>query len=299
MRMKGVLPIAALLALPSIGFGQTLKAQFDEYFQRGDPVKQLELLHTWQEREPENAELFTCYFNYYLRRAKQEVIGFTTQEPEGESLALTDSTGKPAGYMGSQFYYDPDLLEKAFAKIDQGIGLYPDRLDMRFGKVTAYRLTGDWEGFTVEIVRAIRYSDANKNHWTWTNNEPKEDGDEFFLSSIQRYQSYLYETGNDSLLTNMRTIAEEILKYYPNDVEALSNLSITYLLTGAYDEGINTLLKAEKINPKDGIILGNIAQGYKLKGDIKRSISYYEKMLKLDDPASVSFATQQIEALKR
>lgn len=299
MRMKGVLPIAALLALPSISFGQTFKAQFDEYFQRGDSVKQLEVLHTWQDRESENAELLTSYFNYYLGRARQTLIALTTHEPEGESLALTDSTGKPAGYMGNQVYYDPDLLEQAFSKIDQGIGLYPDRLDMRFGKVTAYRLTGDWKNFTEEIVRAIRYSDTNKNQWTWTNNEHKEDGEEFFLSSIQGYQSYLYETGNDSLLTNMRTIAEETLKYYPNDVEALSDLSITYLLSGAYDEGINALLKAEKINPKDGIILGNIAQGYKLKGDIKRSISYFEKMLKLDDPASVSFATQQIEALKK
>lgn len=299
MEMKILLPIAALLALTSSSFGQSFKAQFDDHFQRGDSVEQLELLHTWQDREPENAELFTSYFNYYLMRARQEVIGLTTQEPEGQSLVLTDSTGKPAGYMESRFYYDPDLMEKAFAKIDQGIGLYPDRLDMRFGKIYAYGQTEDWEPFTQEIIRAIRYSDMNNNLWTWTNNEPKVDGEEFFLSSIQGYQRTLYETGDDSLLTNIRTIAEETLKYYPKDVEALSNLAVTYLLTGAYDEGINTLLKAEKINPNDGVILGNIAQGYKLKGDNKSAISYYEKMLKLDDPEAVSFAKQQIELLKK
>lgn len=98
---------------------------------------------------------------------------------------------------------------------------------------------------------------------------------------------------------NMRTIAQEVLKYYPNHVESLSNLSITYLLTKDYDKGLEALLKAETIKPKDGIVLSNIAQAYKLKGDIQNARSYYEKMLLLEDPQAVAFAKQQMSQLNK
>jgi tetratricopeptide (TPR) repeat protein len=176
--------------------------------------------------------------------------------------------------------------------------MYPNRLDMRFGKIYALGQSEDWENFTKEIVKTIQYSKKNNNEWTWTFNEKKENGKEFFLGSIQDYQLNLYETKNDDLLKNMRRIAEEILKIYPDHIESLSNISINYLLTGQYDKGIEALLKAEKIDPKDGVVLSNIAHGYKLKGDIHNSIKYYEKMLKLEDPRAVEFAKQQIESLK-
>jgi tetratricopeptide (TPR) repeat protein len=176
--------------------------------------------------------------------------------------------------------------------------MYPNRLDMRFGKIYVLGQAEDWENFTNEIVKTIQYSNINNNEWTWTFNEKRENGKEFFLGSIQDYQLNLYETENDDLLKNMRTIAEEILKIYNDHIESLSNISITYLLTGEYDKGIEVLLKAEKINPNDGVILNNIAHGYVLKGDMDKSIAYYEKVLKLDDQRAVEFAKQQIEALK-
>lgn len=57
-------------------------------------------------------------------------------------------------------------------------------------------------------------------------------------------------------------------------------------------------MKAEEIDPQDGVVLSNIAHGYNLKGDMYNAIRYYEKMLNLEDPGAVEFAKQQIEALK-
>jgi tetratricopeptide (TPR) repeat protein len=136
------------------------------------------------------------------------------------------------------------------------------------------------------------------NDWLWTYNENGLIGEEAFLSSIQDYQGTLYETGNEDLFIYMRTIADEVLKIYPNHIASLSNISITYLLTGEYDKGIEALLKAEKIDPNDHVVLGNIAYEYKLKDDIDSSIKYYEKMLKLENQRVVEFAKQQIEALR-
>jgi len=264
-----------------------------------DTINQLKVLKEWEKSNPKDAELFTSYFNYFVQKAKNSFISISTEQPNGESFVLKDSLNNNVGYFGEQTQYNIEEIEKGFKKIDEGIKLYPNRLDMRFGKIYVLGLLEDWEKFTTEIINTIAYSSKNQNKWTWTNNENHNDGKEFMLSSIQNYQVQLYNTGQDELLVNMRNIANEILKYYPNHIESLSNLSITYLLTGEYDKGINALLKAEKINPKDFIVLSNIAQGYKLKGDKTKAIEYYEKTIKYGDEQAIQYATQQINELKK
>jgi len=224
--MKQLLNLITILLFSAPVFAQDFKAKFDKYCQEGDTTKQLETLINWELEDPRSPALFTSYFNYYFLNSRQEILSMTTEEPQGESLALQDSTGETAGYIGGGFYYKQEVFNKGLEKIDQGIALYPDRLDMRFGKAYALGQAEDWQRFTDEIVKAIQYSSKNDNQWTWANNAKKENGKEFFLSSLQDYQVTLYNTGSDDLLVNMRTIAQEVLKYYPNHIESLSNLSL-------------------------------------------------------------------------
>lgn len=290
--------LLTLLVLANLSFAQNYKPEFDQYFNKGDTLKQQEILTKWEKMDPTNAELYTSYFNYYFSKSRKDVLSLTTQEPNGESMSLLDSTGKTAGYLGSKIIYDEKIFKQAIDKIDKGIQLYPNRLDMRYGKIYVLGEVGDWKTYTDEIVKAIQYSTKNDNNWTWTYNEKKENGKDFFFSGLQNYQLRLYNTGNDNLLENMRTIATEILKVQPDHVESLSNISITYLLTKRYDEAIEVLLKAEKVAPKDAIILGNLAQGYKLKGDKKKAIEYYEKVIKYADKEMIEYGKQQIKELE-
>jgi len=176
--------------------------------------------------------------------------------------------------------------------------LHPNRLDMRFGKIYVLGRIAHWAEFTKAIVETIEYSGENKNQWTWTKNDVKEDGENFLLSSIQTYQLQLYNTENDSLLVNMQEIANTILAIYPNHIESLSNLSITYLLAGDYDAGLIPLLKAEKIDPNDAIVLSNIARAYILKEDKVNAIAYYKKVVVLDDYQTKDYAEEQIRMLE-
>lgn len=290
--------VLALCTVSSICYGQDYRKQFNDAFDAKDTTAQKEILSAWEKVDPKNAELFTSYFNYYFQKARQEVVALTKEQPKGESLAFKDSTGQIAGYMGSQVSFDPALVQRGLDKIDQGIKLYPNRLDMRFGKIYALGKVERWDAFTEEIVKTVRYSNQNKNAWTWTDNVKKEEGQDFFLGALQDYQLQLYNTGDDALLTNMRTIANEVLKFYPDHIESLSNLSITYLIGNEPDKAIEVLLKAEKLNPKDAIVLGNIAHGYKMKGDKAKAIEYYEKTILYADPEMVEYSKQQIKELK-
>jgi tetratricopeptide (TPR) repeat protein len=295
---KTISLILFAFAINSI-FGQDFYTEFQKYLQTNDTIKQLEILKQWEGSNPKDPELYTSYFNYFFSKSKKEIVTLNKEKPEGESLVFTDSLNQTAGYIGSQIYFDELELGKGFNKITEGIELYPNRLDMRFGKIYAYGQLKKWGNFTEEIINAVKYSKVNNNEWTWTKNEKQKDGKDFFLSSLQDYQVQLYNTGDDKLLVNMRNIASEVLKIYPNHIESLSNLALTYLITGDYNKALDPLLKAEELNPKDYIVLSNIAQGYKLKGNKEKAIEYYKKTIKYGDEEAKAYAKQQIEELSK
>ena len=283
----------------SILFSQNFQSDFNNYFQKNDTLNLKITLEKWEKENPKDSELYTSYFNYYFQKSKKEVLSLSKKQPNGESLILKDSINQTAGYLGSEVLYNDIDIQNAFNRIDKGIRLFPNRLDMRFGKIYALGVIEDWKNFTIEIIKTIKYSNINKNQWTWTNNIKKENGKAFLLSSLQNYQVQLYNTEKDELLVNMQNIALEILKLYPENVESYSNLSITYFLTNQFEKGIVELKKAEKINPKDYIVLSNIAHGYKLIGNNENAIEYYEKAIKYGDDYTIDFAKKEIAKLKK
>jgi tetratricopeptide (TPR) repeat protein len=294
--------IWGLTLLLSQTYGQDFKQQFNNLVSKKDTVEQLKLLQKWEKSKNGDPELYVAYFNHYVMKSMtpQITIG---NNPKGENILQimnTDSTKKePVGYIYGDTYYNTKFLNKGFDYIYKGIDKYPARLDMRFGKIYMFGKTEKYEKFTQEIIKAIDYSEIIKNKWTWTDNKLVDDPEKFMLSAVQDYILQLYNTENDALLDNMKRITETVLKYYPNHVESLSNLSIVYLLKKDYDKALEPLLKAEKIDSKDYIVLSNIAQAYKLKGDYKKAIEYYELTIKYGNDETKKYAKSQIEKLKK
>jgi tetratricopeptide (TPR) repeat protein len=145
----------------------------------------------------------------------------------------------------------------------------------------------------------VEYSQVNKNNWLWTGNKKEEDGEGFMLGTFQTYLKELYDTEDDNLLPDMIQIGEAILKYYGNNVEILSTTSVALLLTKKYDQAIGYLKQAEKINPKDYIVLNNIAEAYKLKGDKASAITYYKLTEQYGDEQAKQQARKNIKALEK
>lgn len=282
--------------------GQTFKQQFNDLVSKKDSVGQQQLLEKWEKTNNSDPELFVAYFNYYVIKSKKETLalGQNPKGKEGFKIMNQDTTQKePIGFIYGDTYYDPNHLSKGYDWINKGIEKYPNRLDMRFGKIYMFGQIEDYENFTKQIIKAIDYSAINKNSWTWAEGKPIDDPKEFMLSSIQNYQLQLYNTENDDLLDNMKRIAETVLKYYPDHIESLSNLSIVFMLQKQYEKALEPLLKAEKLNEKDYIVLSNIAQAYKLMSDNINAIKYYEQTLKHGDEQAKKYAQEQIDELKK
>ncbi|RZJ68248.1 MAG: tetratricopeptide repeat protein [Flavobacterium sp.] len=281
------------------GFSQDYREQFGGFVKASDTVNQLKILQQWEKKNASDPELYVAWFNYYFINAKKEMLHLG-DNPEGkEALEITDTTSKkPVGYLYGTDHYDDAKVEKGIAKIDAAIKKFPTRLDMRFGKTYVLGEMKNWSDFTTEIIKTVEYSAKIQNKWTWRDGKPVEDAKNFMLGSIQGYINQLYEANDDLLLDDMKRISETVVKYYPDHVESLSNVSIVLMIQGDFDKALTYLLKAEKLAPNDTVVLGNIAHAYNSKGDSAKAIAYYEKILAIGDENTKAFAKDRIEKIK-
>jgi hypothetical protein len=291
--------IITFVFITNLGFGQNFYEKFKKFSEEKDTIQQLKILKEWESKNANDPELYTSYFNYYFSKSKTELISIDKNSNGKEGYQLKDSLGNVAGYIQSNKSYNEKYAKKGMEYIEKGILKFPKRLDMRFGKTYVLGDSENYEEFTKEIIKTIEYSNIIKNDWNWTKDKKLEDAEDFMLGSIQNYVTQLYDTGRDDLLENMKNIAETILKYYPNHIESLSNISIVHLIRKEFDKGLEYLQKAEKINPTDFIVLGNIAQAYKMKGDKVNAIKYYELVKKYGNEDAKANSDENIKNLRQ
>ncbi|WP_299707761.1 tetratricopeptide repeat protein [uncultured Pontibacter sp.] len=303
MKQQLLILVIGLSLLTIQATGQSFKDQFRDLGYQQDSLGQITLLQKWEATDSKDPELYVAYFNYYVKQSGEETVQLSDKKPAGkEALELQaegKTSGAPAGYMYSEVHYEPTLLQKGFDYIDKGITQFPNRLDMRFGKVYMLGEVGDYANFTAEIIKALNHGQQIQNKWLWSDHKPLEDPKDVLLGSVQDYIVQLYNTGDDALLEHMKRISETVLKHHPNHIESLSNLSIVHMIRSEHDKALEVLLRAEMIAPTDHIVLSNIAQAYKLKGDKKKAIAYYEKTLKHGEGEVKQYAREQIQALKK
>jgi tetratricopeptide (TPR) repeat protein len=294
--MNKLLILLVVLIITTFSYGQNYRESFSKLFIEKDTAGQRSLLQKWESASPNDAELYIAWFNYYFSKSKMNILHLKKGIDSTAQFELLDSTGSTAGYLSEEVNYEKDVISKGLERINSGISKYPARLDMRFGKTYALGQIGDYEGFTAEIIRAIDYSRMINHQWTWSNNKKLEDPEKFLLSTVQKYIVQLFNAG-DVQLDRMKRISETVLKYYPDNVECLSNLAIVHSLWKEHDAALTYLLRAEKIAPTDYIVLNNIANIYAQKNDKANAIKYYKLTLKYGDEEAKEQSNRKIKEL--
>ena len=291
--------LVSFTAFSACIFGQTNYEKFKKLYNSKDTAKLRPFLAEWERSNPDDPELYTSAFNYYFNNSSKEIVHLDRTQQKKESFQLTDKSGKVTAYISASLDYNKDILSKALSYANAGIEKFPNRLDIRFGKCYVLGQIGDYENFTNEIIKTVEYSNTIKNNWLWTENKKLDNAEKYMLDGIHGYLKQLYDTEDDNLLENMKRIGDFTLQYYQNSIEVLTSTAIAHLLTKNYDKAIGYLKQAEKLNPKDTIVLNNIAHGYKLKGDKENAIKYYELMEKYGDEETKQAAKKYIKELKK
>ena len=297
--MKKIMLFLLVLSATTSIVSENYESVFRDYFELKDTLKMRKTLQKWEIDKPEDAELFTSYLDYYYLVAHNELSKIHAVKTETEHKQQPTDTPRVVAYSDNDLKVIRPIIFRGITKIDQGIQLYPDRLDMRLGEIFVLGDAQDWTLFTKKIIETIDYSAVIKNEWKWTHNETKEDGEETLFSSLQDYQEQLHNTIEYGLLSNMKDIALEVLKFYPNHLQSMSNLSIVYMTYEEVDKAIEILQRAERIEKKDYVILSSLAYAYKHKGDKAKAIEYYQKAARYGDAEASQKAKEQIKELKK
>jgi tetratricopeptide (TPR) repeat protein len=241
-----------------------------------DMTKAEEILKAWDYADANDSELYVSYFNFYTVK----------------SMDAGATTG-----------YDEKYARKALEFITEGIDRFPTRFDMRIAKIYMLGELKDYSAYTSEVIKMIDYSDKIKNGWKGENFSLVEKPDKMFEEAVLDSQDLLFSKAKDdsSLYKYMIQISEEMLKYYPKNVQSLLTMSTVYITQKEYDKSLEALLKAKDIDSVNSVLLYNIAYVYNLKGDKENAKKYYEltiKHIKEKEEKLKEAAQKQLEALK-
>jgi len=287
------------IACTSSVFAQDFSRQFNELYQKKDSIAEIKLLREWRAAAPQDPEIYVAWFNYYVQLSRKDIVTITSEQSYRNTYIIKDSTGKDKAFINEEVVYNRTLLNRAIDSIDHGIIVYPSRLDMRFAKINMLNKTYRYDEFAREIIKAVNYGATINNNWLWTNNEARADAKEFFLGTIQGYVEKLYKSEDDKQLGKIQQIAETILKYYPDNVEAISDIAVTHIFKNEYEEALALLHKAESISPHNNIVLNNMARCYALKNDKPNAIKYYKLLVLYGNNDDKRYGEQQIGELER
>ena len=291
--------ISALSLLPLFA---DFKSDYEKYI-KSENIKKLEvLLPEWEKAEPDNPEMFIAYFNYYLLKGRSSGLTLDTVPPEsGPAISFSDpDTGETVGYIGGQTSYDKTNTEKALDYLNKGLAIAPERLYMHFGRISILGQINEYERMAEKIIEVFRVAKKINHKWLWSNNEPMgDDAENIMLDSINDYHAHLLMAKDAKATESEIQVCLAQTKAYPKNIYAYNFLGAAYMQTGQDEKALQAFLSAEKIDPSDGIVLGNIGKWYADHGDTKNAKKYYKKMLKNPDTRVREFARNRLDALDK
>ena len=298
--MKRFFLVTSFVALATIGLNAQQK-WYDKYkklLNDSDTVALKDCICQWEKAEPKSPDVIAAWYNYYIKRAMTEVLNLSTVKPaDGEQYfeLQNDTTKETAGYLYGQATYDNKLTQLAYAKIDEGIKEFPDRIDLPFGKVHVLLKQGLYDDALSELSKVIERSKVNHNQWLWTLNKPITDGKEFLIDTMQDYFNQLIDIQDNKPAYELN---EMMLAVYPEDIRIRSNKASLLGMKGNYAEALPLFASIHKDAPKDDIVTFNLAMCYEKTGDKKNAIANYQPLVKSKNTDIATAAREALRSLK-
>jgi len=260
---------------------QSYQQEFEKHYAKRDTINQSKVLIEWNKSNTKSPELFISYFKYFLSKSEKKNPNLESKEVIMSEYDTDDSDERTFRdeILGSVrfFDYDKKYLISAMIKIDEGITLFPNRLDLILSKIYVLGMINDCNKFSSEIIKTIKYSVQNKNKWKWSKNKDLNNGEIEFLKLIHKYKTnFCYKRFYSK---NRYSINTEIIQNYPNNILSLLQLAIHYIDSKNLNKSFEFLSKAERIDKKNIQVLKKIAYYHKQKKDTLNAIKYYDKII--------------------
>lgn len=290
---KTIVAAAMAFAFSAACFAQTTREEFIDKYNLltsklgGAGVGVETLLDKWEAAYPDDIDMLTGRFVYYYTKSKTDSIekkpGASTFLGAKPALTLKDSTGTDVNFFEESFF-DDELFGQSMQYIDRIIQLYPDRLDMRFFKITSL-VSYEKESpdmALAEILSLIDYNYKSQPEWVFPDIETVDN--EVFKTSVQEYCYTFFRYGVPEGYAAFRTIAEKMLSYNKNDILFLNDLGSYYLVGEKNGKAaLKYYNKVLKIAPDDLTAIRNCIILARTSKDVKLEKKYLSMMVRYAD----------------
>ncbi|MCX7948865.1 MAG: hypothetical protein N2509_01990 [Treponemataceae bacterium] len=259
-------------------------------------------LEQWEKKSPDDPEMLIGYFNYYIKMASKEALVFGGETPpvRGTAMIITDpATGEKVGYLYGEVFYDRVNTEKALQVINKAIELYPDRLDMHFGKTRFLSLLKAYNEQKDYLLTLFAVGKNNDHQWKWSDGQVLENGKAFFVETLQTYIAEWMDSGNNVAFKCVQPVSEALIEYFPQSPIGYNDCGLYYAMSGDLQNAERYFLAGYQVAPSDDVILSNLACLYEITQDIEKAKKFYTLMARSSDRDAAAYAKQKLSELDR
>ena len=283
--MRRILSTFIVMLLSCAAFAQTrveLYGRFSQAVSGHDTTTVVSLISDWERLYPGDAELFSLRANYYFMDAVSDVITLSDEKPaDGRGYYVMEDSLGNTQYMCSEVQTDSVRVGCAKAILADGIAKYPDRIDLRLGKVTVHLKVGENTSAVKEVCSMVEHSVLNDNKWLGTLDKPVEtDGVSYMRDCIQDYLSQLVDAED---LVSAENMVDACVRFYPKDPVFLSDKGVMRFYAGDLKSALDWYLSAYSVSPGDMLVVNNIAYTYEKLGDKQNALKYYRILAASND----------------
>ena len=287
--------LAVALLFVSIGLAaeQDYAARFKELRERKADAQIEPLLNDWREKRPNDPDAWITSANYYFN---QRQVMISRKKSQKGDFSLTDKTGKQAGSIS--FESDEAATKRAADLLQQATTKFPDRLDIWCGLAFVYQESGDFDSEFSTLQRMVSYARDHLAQLRWLNGENlPEPADHFIPGKLHSYGMYYEKKENPEDDKRFLKIATFAAEQFPGHPYAFNDVALYYSIAGDNAKTREWLEKANRINPKDTLVLMNLGQICSKLGDNRDARKWYQEVLKVDPEGE--YAPQATDALAK
>jgi len=288
----------SLLASPSFG-ASDYKARFEVPWQKRDFPAMAQVLREWRTARPKDLELLVAYGDYFYSKGGQELEPLEGSLTVGGILLKKKPPRSLSGLVSPAVPRNLELLRQAGPCWKAALRSHPWRLDISLNLAFLYQALGDFEAQYAILADALQYADKHRSRLKWE----REEG--LPLASKTLLPEILQDFAGRYLLRERSSETEQAFRlarlnetFYPDYLETYNVMAAYFHFKKDGPFTLRCLLMAYEKNPKDSVILLNIANvllGLRKK---EPAVIFFRKVVELDnDRECVSRARKKLKKL--
>ena len=282
----------------------------DEYKaakEKGDAALE-EFFKLGAERFADDPTYYSLKSTFLWKKAHSTGVVISTKPAGKGDFVLSDpKTGKAVGSIGpGRKMPDPKWTKDTVAVIREAIRKFPYRLDFSVGLANVFFETQQYDEVFATFEALCLYAEKHpkakfegRKGMAEIYEVIKVNPGHAIPDAIQTQCNRFWKFENDVGDENMRRLAELSAKHFPKRPMSWNMLAAYHSFKGSPEKALSCLEKAHQADPKDEIVLSNLARFAEKQGDKEKARTYYKKIIKeTDSNAERSKAEQALKRLK-